>query len=178
MSAAKLVVMQIDHADSVIKLAKRDNKISITLPKFIGESEWDKNKHILVDRLDSTEMEIINTYFVACEQLEETRKITVNLQAEQLNAKARSIQHQLAEEIVRAQIDCNEYSQVDEINDILNKDVIPFSNRLDFLYKNQSFGEYEPQYFHNIFTQILNQKNIEIKGTAPYSKLRNIAGMG
>ncbi|KJG16853.1 hypothetical protein C0W38_18160 [Photobacterium angustum] len=48
--------MQIDHADAVMKSAKKNGVISATLPKIIGGSKWDKSKHILVDRLSSTDL--------------------------------------------------------------------------------------------------------------------------
>ncbi|PSW58760.1 hypothetical protein C0W54_21075 [Photobacterium kishitanii] len=175
--AAKLVVMQIDHADSVIQSAKKSKKISATLPKFLGESEWDKNRHILVERLNITDRDLINRYFVACEQLEETRKIVVNLQAEQLNEKARCIQQQLSSQIVEIQSQCDEYTLFTEIEEIQKNKVLPFFNRLDFLYIKQPLGDYDPQFSTNFLTQVLYENDIEIKGTTSYQSLREIAGM-
>ncbi|WP_305829867.1 hypothetical protein [Photobacterium leiognathi] len=175
--AAKLVVMQIDHADSVIKIARKNKKISAVLPKFIGESEWDKNKHVLVERLKSTDLDFINSYFIACEQLEETRKIIVNLQAEQLNEKARCIQQELAREIVKIQEHCDEYTLPADVEDLQKTKVLPFFNRFNYMYISPALGEYEPQYSQNLLTQVLFESNLEIKTTMAYRTLREIAAM-
>lgn len=168
--SAKLVVMQIDRADAVMKSAKKNGFISATLPKFIGESEWDKSKHILVDRLSSTDLDFINSYFIACEQLEESRSIVVNLEAEQLNEKARCIQRVLSTKVA-SEIEKN--SPTDETKNNL----FSFSDQLRNFYINLDYGQYNPNYQKLFFAQVLNENDTNIKGTTAYKALRAIAEM-
>lgn len=177
--AAKLVVMQIDHAESVINRALSESNITPSLPKIIGESEWEKNKHLLVEHLKNHDLDLINKFFVTCEQLEETRKQMIMLNSEQLNEKARCVQRETSQyvaEKIKKDFLPSEYSQ-SQMNLSFEDEMQPFANRLDHYYLTKMLNGFNPSYGCYFLDKIRNENNQKLKGTDTYRELRRISQM-
>ena len=177
--AAKLVVMQIDHAENVINRALSESNIGPSLPKIIGESEWEKNKHLLVEHLKSHDLDLINKFFVTCEQLEETRKQMITLNSEQLNEKARCVQRETSQFVVeKIKENFSPGSHLpSQTNSVFEDEMQPFVVLLDKYYTSQMLNGFSPAYGGYFLGKISNENNQKLKGTDTYRELRNISQM-
>lgn len=94
-NAAIIIVMDIRHAEQVIRSILDKGAVDTFTKNIISENNWEKYKHLFATQFTQDDFEAFNRFFEACVEIAEARNRMHNIFTANLQAKAEILQQKI-----------------------------------------------------------------------------------
>ena len=156
-SAATNVYVQLKEFDSYIMNIRNQMNENGLLADFhffslnvaFSENQWDKNKHLLINKLNQDDITILNRAYETVESIERAREKIVEMFLATNNAKASALQFKILEKI----INCEDDESIAKLCKKYNDCGHTFSSRIPY----DAFYSKVQQYKNIVGTTTLNK---------------------
>ncbi len=156
-SAATNVYVQLKEFDNYIMNIRSQMNEDGHLADFhffslnvaFSENQWDKNKHLLINKLNQDDITIINRAYETVESIERAREKIVEMFLATNNAKASALQFKILEKI----INCEDNESISKLCAKYNDCGHTFSSRIPY----NAFYSKVQQYKNVVGTTTLNK---------------------